>query len=313
MSAATRAFTAVIVAGTLGLAAAAFGATGDASSYDLYVTIAADSHEATMGSEDGYTVSIRNATDSDAQVDEIRVLMPGHGGKHYEKDVYGEPQESNDVTSGFDYIPGSTTGLTTADPTQDDRWLLWPGTVVPASSSVSLHFGVRVATVPAYFTAGATADAEGLTVLGTAKSVAVHVSCLPDFCLTLTVDPTTVPLGGVVTYTGTITNETEQAVTITSARVTRPPGDYIAGSTRGALTTDPIRRNANDVWTQQFVAPAQSTTTFSFDLTATSTGSGVHTVQARVYLDPAVEGFDYMGTGPTAPLKITSSVGVRSP
>jgi hypothetical protein len=295
---------AVLGACVLAAAAASSGAKPLAASYDLQVTIAADSPSATIGGRDGYTVTIQNSTAGAAEVDRIRFLLPGHGGNVVEEDIPGDPVESKDTSPAFRYLPGSTTGLTTADPTVIDRWLVWPGTLVAAGSTVSLHFGVTVSSIPAYYSAGATVDAEGLSVLGTRKSTSVHVACLPDFCFSLTVDPTDVHVGDVVTYTGSIRNDTANATSVTLTRVAGVPGVYVAGSSRGALSSDASQQNTNLYWSQSFAVPRRATTRFSFDLKVTLSPRGAVAVQARIYLAQPVDGYTVVGTGPTAHLHI---------
>ena len=84
----------------------------------------ADQPISAPGAANGYTISINNPNSTDVTIESISDLLP----------------------AGFAYIPGSTTGATTADPGSVGQTLTWSGPIVaPANTTISLHFGVTVA------------------------------------------------------------------------------------------------------------------------------------------------------------------------
>jgi ABC-type transport system substrate-binding protein len=73
------------------------------------------------------------------------------------------------LAANFTYTPGSTTGVTTADPAQNGQTLTWSGTFrVPANGSLSLRFGVVTASTPGTYTlaVGGTVSTPGFTLEG---------------------------------------------------------------------------------------------------------------------------------------------------
>lgn len=93
------------------------------STPDLEVTKIADDASGLAGLRTGYTITFSNPTDKTLQLTTVDERM----------------------AVGAAYLPGSTTGLTTADPTVDGRNLRWAVDVpVAPRSALTLHFGVRL-------------------------------------------------------------------------------------------------------------------------------------------------------------------------
>jgi hypothetical protein len=87
---------------------------------------------------------------------------------------------------GFTYTPGSTTGMTTANPVVTGRTLTWTGPFnVPASGSATLHFNVTSASSPGTYLSEADADGGGFSVAPTGPAAAVVVSGPPPCTTTL--------------------------------------------------------------------------------------------------------------------------------
>ncbi len=107
----------------------------------LSTSVTADDPTVLSGATDGYTVTVSNPASTDATLASITDTLP----------------------DGFSYIPGSTTGVTTADPSIAGQVLTWNGSfTVPAGGSIQLHFQVRAATaLGTYF------DSAGGTIGGT--------------------------------------------------------------------------------------------------------------------------------------------------
>ena len=93
----------------------------------LAATKTADAPRSAAGAANGYTISIANPHTEPFTIAEI----------------------ADDLPAGFTYTPGTTTGATTADPTIVAGRLTWTGPfTLPAGETLTLHFGVTVATAP---------------------------------------------------------------------------------------------------------------------------------------------------------------------
>lgn len=171
---------------------------------NLPLTLAktADQASVAAGAADGYTITVSNATPAPVTLNSITDELP----------------------AGFSYVAGSTTGLTTSDPTVSGQTLTWAGPLtVPAATSsapgtATLHFGVTVASTPGTYTNRATADASGLTVVPTGDTAPITVGGGGT-----TTTSTSVP-GGVTTTTSTsvpggATTTTTQAPATTTTTV----------------------------------------------------------------------------------------------
>jgi uncharacterized repeat protein (TIGR01451 family) len=122
----------------------------------LVTSKTADSPTSEAGSMNGYTITIENGNVNSVTLNSITDTLP----------------------AGFSYVPGSTTGVTTNDPAISAQMLTWVGPfVVPANSSVSLHFAVIVATLPGdYFNEAGGEAAGGYTVTGTGPTAPITVT-----------------------------------------------------------------------------------------------------------------------------------------
>jgi uncharacterized repeat protein (TIGR01451 family) len=113
----------------------------------------ADASSTPAGGANGYTITVSNPNASAISLDTITDTLP----------------------DGFAYQAGSTSGVTTADPSVAGQGLTWSGPfTVPASGQVSLHFGVTVSSVPGDYLneAGGTSEA-GVTGTGPTAPVTV--------------------------------------------------------------------------------------------------------------------------------------------
>jgi len=119
----------------------------------LFVTKTADVANVAAGASDGYTITVNNPG-ADATLNSISDTLP----------------------SGFTYTAGSSTGVTTADPSNAAGVLTWAGPfAVPAGGSVTLHFGVSVSTVDGTYTNQASADAGAAGVASTGATAPIQV------------------------------------------------------------------------------------------------------------------------------------------
>lgn len=143
----------------------------------LSVTKTADNPAPSSGAADGYTITVSNSNQQVVTLNSITDTLP----------------------AGFTYTSGSTTGVTTANPTVSGQQLTWSGPfAVAPGGSIVLHFGVTVATAPGTYFNNATADAGTNTVAPTGDTAPVTITQVrPTIATqatpTVTVTPSSTP------------------------------------------------------------------------------------------------------------------------
>ena len=125
----------------------------------LSTTKTADQATVAAGAQDGYTITLSNPNIADVPVASI----------------------SDTLAAGFSYVPGSTTGATTSDPTVSGQTLTWTGPfTVPAAGAApgttTLHFNVTVSSTPGTYYDNATADGGSYVVVATGDTAPVTVT-----------------------------------------------------------------------------------------------------------------------------------------
>ena len=125
--------------------------------------------------------------------------------------------------------------------------------------------------------------------------------------MTKTADAANASAGGADGYTITITNPNGAAATLNSISDTLPAGfTYTPGSTTGATTADPTIAAGTLTWGGPIAVAPGGTASLHFGVTVSST-PGTYTNQAS-----ADAGADTVaGTGPTAPVTVIVSPGLR--
>jgi uncharacterized repeat protein (TIGR01451 family) len=97
---------------------------------------------------------------------------------------------TDSLPSGFSYVPGSTTGVTTTDPMISGQNLTWSGPfTLPATSSVSLQFNAIAALTPGDYYNNASATAASAPVTPSGPTAKVTVTPLAPLCGNGTLDP----------------------------------------------------------------------------------------------------------------------------
>jgi uncharacterized repeat protein (TIGR01451 family) len=121
----------------------------------LETTKTADAASSAAGATNGYTISISNPNPDAVTLNSITDSLP----------------------AGFSYVAGSTTGVTTSDPSIVGQNLTWTGPhSVPANGSASLHFSVTVSSTPGTYLNEAGGDAaSGYTVLPSGPTASITV------------------------------------------------------------------------------------------------------------------------------------------
>jgi uncharacterized repeat protein (TIGR01451 family) len=143
----------------------------------------ADSGTTPAGGSNGYTIKISNPSDSAVTLDSVFDVLP----------------------EGFTYVNGTTTGVTTADPTIAGQTLTWSGPFsVPANGDVALHFGVKVSTTPGEYLNDAGGSTTGGSVSPTGPTAKITVTPAPtasaDLSLSKTDSLDPVEVGQQLTY-----------------------------------------------------------------------------------------------------------------
>lgn len=119
----------------------------------LFVAKTADIANVATGASDGYTITVNNPG-ADATLASITDTLP----------------------PGFTYTAGSSSGVTTADPTVAAQDLTWTGPfAVPSGGSVTLHFDVTVSSVAGTYTNQASVDAGAAGVASTGATAPITV------------------------------------------------------------------------------------------------------------------------------------------
>ncbi len=166
----------------------------------LTVTKTVDQAQAPAGSEVTYTITLSNAGATEQAITSVTDSLP----------------------DGFAYVPGSTTGLTTADPTGTSD-LSWTGTYqVPAAEggeagTATLSFRATVSDVPGTYTNSASAEGPGVTVVSADDTAPVTVTAATS---TTTSTTSTGTSTSTTTSTGTSTSTSTSTTTSTSSTPT---------------------------------------------------------------------------------------------
>jgi len=134
----------------------------------LSMSITPDNANVAIGNNAGYTITVHNPNPGSVTLSSL----------------------SDQIPATFGYVAGSSTGLTTANPTVGSgNTLTWAGPlVVPGGGDGTLHFSATVGTTPGTFTSSATAaNADGYTIAPSGPDGAVTVSGTPPTTKHLTV------------------------------------------------------------------------------------------------------------------------------
>lgn len=179
----------------------------------LSMSIAPDAASVPASTNAGYTIGVHNPNPGAVVLASLSDVLP----------------------ASFTYVPGSTTGLTSANPTVGSgNTLIWAGPLsVPGGGDASLHFSANVGATTGTFTSSASAtNSGGYTIVPTGPDGAVTVTGSTG-ALTATLAP----------VSSTATVGALQSVVVTANRGVVPqPGlevqyDVISGPNAGALGT----------------------------------------------------------------------------
>ena len=183
----------------------------------LVTSKTADASTATVGSQDGYTITITNPNPDPVTLNTITDTLP----------------------AGFTYVAGSTTGATTSDPAISSQTLSWSGPIsVAASGSAAIHFNVHVSTTPGDYDNEAGGDAaDSYTVLGTGPTARItvtaptnHAPVCPDEAFSTNAN---------TPHSGTLTCTDADGNTLTYLLVSGPAHGTLVLNSNGTFTYTP--------------------------------------------------------------------------
>src|SRR6266581_3758372 len=182
----------------------------------LSTTKTADSSTVTLGGTDGYTITIHNPNASPVVVNSVTDTLP----------------------AGFAYVPSSTTGATTADPTISAQTLTWNGSFsAPAGGDVTLHFNVTASSTPGTYFNNAGGDAGTVAVVSTGDTAPITVQAGDQ---PISASGTTVSATEGAGFSGAVATFTDPdtAATASEYAATIDWGDG-SGTTAGAISGSP--------------------------------------------------------------------------
>jgi uncharacterized repeat protein (TIGR01451 family) len=150
----------------------------------IVTTKTADSPTSPAGTQNGYTITMKNPNAFPVTVSSITDTLP----------------------PGFTYA-GSTTGATSSDPVINGQNLTWNGSFpVAGNGSITLHFAVTVSTIPGdYFNQAGGTTAQGYNVSGTGPTAEITVTAVSTGT-TLAVSEAKGTYGGFTTITAALSS-----------------------------------------------------------------------------------------------------------
>jgi uncharacterized repeat protein (TIGR01451 family) len=165
------------------------------------------------------------------------------------------------IPASFSYVAGSTTGMTTANPTVGSgNTLTWAGPlVVPGSGDGTVHFRANVGTTSGTFTSSASAEnSSGFTIAPSG----------PDAAVTVSGTVTTHHLAVTVAGSGSVTSSPSGIACPTACAA-----DFATG-TVVALTATPASGSTFSGWSGACTGTTSCSVTLSADRTVTATFTG---------------------------------------
>lgn len=221
-----------------------------AGNQPLTTTKTADAGSVAAGAADGYTITVANPNTSAVTLNSVVDTLP----------------------AGFAYTPGSTTGLTTANPSVNGQVLTWAGPLtVPANGSASLHFGVTASSTPGTYYNNAGADGGTFAVVATGDTAPITVTAATTTSSSSTTSTST---PGSTTTTSTPGSTTSTSSTSTSSTSTSLPGTTstsVATSSTTSTSTSTTVVGATTTSTSATSTTSSTTTTVAASTTTTAT------------------------------------------
>jgi uncharacterized repeat protein (TIGR01451 family) len=177
----------------------------------------ADAGSVAAGGTDGYTITASNPNAGAVTLSTLVDTLP----------------------AGFAYVPGSTTGATTANPSIAGQDLTWSNISVPGSGTATLHFSVTAPSTAGTYTNEASGTATDFTVAPTGPTAPVIVTSSAPLVVALSPATATNPVGANHTVTATVTRNSvpQPGVAVGFGVVSGPNTGTVGGGTTGAAGT----------------------------------------------------------------------------
>jgi len=186
----------------------------------------------------------------------------------------------DDIPSGFTYFTGSSSGLTTSDPSVNGSQLTWSGTwSLSGPDSVNLIFSAISSTTPGTYTNSASVSGSNFDTKSTGATAEVQING-PGLTLTKSVDLSSVAPGDTITYTINYSNSGNGNATYVFILESIPTNtDYVTESAQGANMTITYSHNNGSSYDSSETPPV---TDLSFQLIGTLTPGLSGSVQFKV-------------------------------
>lgn len=186
----------------------------------------------------------------------------------------------DDLPSGFSYLAGSSSGLTTSNPNISGSQLTWSGTwSLTGPDSINLVFSAISSTTPGNYTNSASVSGGNFDTKSTGATAEVQVNG-PGLTLTKSVDLSSASPGDTLTYTINYSNSGNGNATYVFILESIPANtDYVTGSATGANMTITYSHNDGSSYDSSETPPV---TDISFQLSGTLAPGSSGSVQFKV-------------------------------
>jgi uncharacterized repeat protein (TIGR01451 family) len=189
----------------------------------------------------------------------------------------------DDLPSGFTYLTGSTSGLTTSDPSISGSQLTWSGSwSLAGPDSINLVFSAIASLSPGIYTNTASVSGSNFETKTTGATAELQING-PSLNLNKSVDKLSAAPGDTMTYTVSYSNPGNGNATYVFILESIPGNtDYISGSAQGSNMTITYSHNNGSSYDSDDSAPV---TDISFQLsgilTPGSSGQIQYTVRVK--------------------------------
>jgi len=186
----------------------------------------------------------------------------------------------DDLPSGFSYLTGSSSGLTTSNPSINGSQLTWSGTwSLSGPDSVNLVFSAISSTTPGTYTNSASVSGGNFDAKSTGASAEVLING-PGLSLVKSADKSSAAPGDTITYTINYSNSGNGNATYVFILESIPTNtDYITGSATGSNMTITYSHNDGSSYDSSETPPV---TDLSFQLSGTLLPGSSGNVQFKV-------------------------------
>jgi uncharacterized repeat protein (TIGR01451 family) len=186
----------------------------------------------------------------------------------------------DDLPSGFTFLTGSSSGLTTSDPSINGSQLTWSGSwSLGGPDSVNLVFSAISSLSPGIYTNTASVSGSNFETKTTGATAELQING-PALSLNKSVDKASATPGDTITYTVSYSNPGNGNATYVFILESIPANtDYISGSAQGSNMTITYSHNNGSSYDSDDTAPV---TDISFQLSGILTPGSSGQIQYKV-------------------------------